>query len=365
MKRLLLLASLGLSLLSSRIALAVDVVTLRDGHTVSGVVESGTAGEIRIKAGDKSQTLPKDQIRSIRFDHSFTIPAGTDIAVRTIDPIDSDSADKSRDYSASLDDPILLGGVEVVPANANAVLRVTDITKPTGLKKMTGRATMSMALVAVTINGQRVDVKTGDLDSKSGTQAKRTAIGAGAGAAGGAVIGAGAGGAVGAGVGAGIGAVAGALGGGLTGKSVVKIASETRFTYKLSQPVECKEPDPPALPDPSPNDTLVFPDGTSVVGGWIGIDAGKISFQANDQAASYPESQVSWVAFAAPAAPMTDDPPPPPPAPTQHVALGQSVDEVVAILGPPSSIGDLTSKKIYFYPNMKVTFVDGKVTDIQ
>jgi uncharacterized protein YcfJ len=363
MKKLLVLASLGLSLLSSRIAFAADVVTLRDGHTVSGVVESASAGEIRIKAGDNSQTLPKDRIQSIRFDHSFTLPAGADIAVRTIDPIDSDSADKSREYSASLDDPILLGGVEVVPANAKAVLRVTDVTKPTGLKKMTGRATMTMELVAVIVNGQKVEVKTGDVDSKSGTQGKRTAIGAGAGAAGGAAIGAGAGGALGAGVGAGVGAVAGALGGGLTGKSVVKIAPETRFTYKLTQPAECKEADPPALPDPSPTDTLVFPDGTSVAGSWIGLDAGKISFQANDQAASYPESQVSAVAFAAPAAPVTD---PPPPAPvTQHVALGQSVEEVIAILGQPSSIGELTSKKIYFYPNMKVTFVEGKVTDIQ
>jgi len=364
MKRLLLLTLWWLSLLPGGKVFAADVITMRDGRTVSGVIESATAGEVRIKVGDDSLSLPKDRIQSIRFDHSLTLPVGTDIAVRTIDPIDSDTANTSREYAASLDDPVLIGGVEAVPVGAKAVLKVTDVTKPSGLKKITGRATMSMALVAVYINGQRVEVKTGDVDSKSGTQAKRTAIGAGAGAAGGAVIGAGAGGAAGAGIGAGIGAVAGALGGGLTGKSTVKIASETRFTYKLTQPVECKDQAAPALPDSPPTDTLTLPDGASVAGNWVGIDGGKISFQANDQAATYPESQVSAVTFAAPPPPPIA-PPPPPAEATQHVALGQSVEEVVAILGKPSSVGDLGAKTIYFYENLKVTFVDGKVTDIK
>jgi uncharacterized protein YcfJ len=364
MKRLLLLTVWWLLLLPGGKVFAADVVTLRDGRTVSGLVESGANGEIRIKVGDNSQALPKDQIQSIRFDHSLTLPVGTDIAIRTIDAIDSDTATTSHEYAASLDDPVLIGGAEAVPANAKAVLRVTDVTKPSGLKKIGGRATMSMALVAVFINGQRVEVKTDEVDSKSGTHAKRTAIGAGAGAAGGAAIGAGAGGAVGAGIGAGIGAVAGALGGGLTGKSTVKIASETRFTYKLTQPVECKDQAAPALPDSPSTDTLTLPDGTSVAGNWVGIDAGKISFQANDQAATYPEAQVSAVTFSAPPPPPIA-PPPPPADTTQHVALGQSVEEVVAILGKPVSIGEIGSRKIYFYDTVKVTFVDGKVTDIK
>jgi uncharacterized protein YcfJ len=363
MKRLLLLTVWWL-LLPAGSVFAADVVTLRDGRTISGLVESATAGEIRIKVGDNSQALPKDQIQSIRFDHSLTLPVGTDIAVRTIDPIDSDTANTSREYAASLDDPVLFGGVEAVPVGAKAVLKVTDVTKPSGLKKITGRATMSMALVAVYMNGQRVEVKTGDVDSKSGTQAKRTAIGAGAGAAGGAAIGAGAGGAAGAGIGAGIGAVAGALGGGLTGKSTVKIASETRFTYKLTQPVECKDQAAPALPDSPSTDTLTLPDGASVAGNWVGIDAGTISFQVNDQTTAYPESRVSAVTFAAPPPPPIA-PPPPASDTTQHVALGQSVEEVVAILGKPSTVGELGPKTIYFYPNVKVTFVDGKVTDIK
>jgi hypothetical protein len=38
-----------------------------------------------------------------------------------------------------------------------------------------------------------------------------------------------------------------------------------------------------------------------------------------------------------------------------------TIDQVVALLGQPGKIGDLGSKKIYFYPSQKVTFIDGKV----
>ena len=47
------------------------------------------------------------------------------------------------------------------------------------------------------------------------------------------------------------------------------------------------------------------------------------------------------------------------------VAEGMTIEQVVAILGKPLRIGDLGSKKTYFYQDMKVIFTDGKVTDIQ
>jgi hypothetical protein len=61
----------------------------------------------------------------------------------------------------------------------------------------------------------------------------------------------------------------------------------------------------------------------------------------------------------APAAPAA-----PAPAATT-LNLGQSPDEVKAALGEPKNIVDLGSKKIYIYKDLKVTFNNGKVTDIQ
>jgi hypothetical protein len=51
----------------------------------------------------------------------------------------------------------------------------------------------------------------------------------------------------------------------------------------------------------------------------------------------------------------------------QTLSIGLTFDQVVAILGQPSTVADLGSKKIYTYrnPNLKITFVDGKVTDVQ
>src|SRR5258708_6181725 len=52
-----------------------------------------------------------------------------------------------------------------------------------------------------------------------------------------------------------------------------------------------------------------------------------------------------------------------PPAPIT-VSLGQTIDQVVAALGFPEKIIDLGSKKTYLYKDLKVIFIDGKVSDV-
>jgi hypothetical protein len=47
------------------------------------------------------------------------------------------------------------------------------------------------------------------------------------------------------------------------------------------------------------------------------------------------------------------------------VALGQTPGQVTATMGAPTQIVDLGSKKIYKYPDMKIIFIDGKVSDVQ
>ncbi len=53
-----------------------------------------------------------------------------------------------------------------------------------------------------------------------------------------------------------------------------------------------------------------------------------------------------------------------PAAPTE-LGLGQTVEQVTAAMGQPKQIVKLGAKQIYVYPDMKVTFVNGKVSDIQ
>jgi hypothetical protein len=65
------------------------------------------------------------------------------------------------------------------------------------------------------------------------------------------------------------------------------------------------------------------------------------------------------------AAPAAIEPPPPPPADPPTVKLGQTPDEVVAALGQPDKKVKLPTKEMYYYKDLKVTFVNGKVKDIQ
>ena len=241
-----------------------DIVTLKDGSQISGQLESGTTRQIRIRVDGESKVISLDEIQSIQFGspmagqsdgyrtvapaeaysrdrtppsavaQTITVPAGTEIAIRTIDAIDSKKADTSNEYRATLDDPVFVDGQQVIPARVDAFLRIVQL-KSAG---MTSRAMLSLSLIAVTINGRRVEVVTEGLETKSGSQAKHTAIGGAAGAGTGAAIGAAAGGPLGAIIGAVAGAGAGSVVGGTVFKAGVKIKPETRFTYRLTQPVE-------------------------------------------------------------------------------------------------------------------------------
>jgi hypothetical protein len=49
----------------------------------------------------------------------------------------------------------------------------------------------------------------------------------------------------------------------------------------------------------------------------------------------------------------------------QTIQLGQSIDDVQNALGKPEKIVNLGTKQIYVYKDLKITFVKGKVTDVQ
>ena len=94
---------------------------------------------------------------------------------------------------------------------------------------------------------------------------------------------------------------------------------------------------------------------------------GDNSGQAQNGPAPAPAAPAAPAASAAAVAPIAPPPPPPdqPPPPPKTIAVGQTKDQVVATWGQPSKDIKLGSKEIYVYPDMKVTFVGGKVSDVQ
>ena len=85
--------------------------------------------------------------------------------------------------------------------------------------------------------------------------------------------------------------------------------------------------------------------------------------------ADAPEGNSTADAPAPPSPPQQIAPPPPPadapPAQPKTISLGQTKDQVIAILGQPGRVAKIGAKEIDYYPDMKVIFVNGKVTDIQ
>jgi len=80
-----------------------------------------------------------------------------------------------------------------------------------------------------------------------------------------------------------------------------------------------------------------------------------------------PAQEAAPAAAPAAPAPMAAIAPPPPPAdaPPPTIALGQTKSQVTAAFGQPVRMAKLGVKEIYYYKDMKVTFTNGKVSNVE
>ena len=271
-----------------------DTVTLKSGRVINGTYLGGTARTLRIDDGRDVQTLDISDVaridftngaamdRSSRMDRNpardedrptlrradgappardvrdddrpvmrrtegnvmrpeqapppppamanFSLPAGTNLTIRLIDAINSETNRVGQTFRASIDQPVMLDGNTVIPRGADAVVKLVD-QKESG--KLTGKAELSVSLQSISVNGRMVDLNTQTVTEESSSRGARTAKVAGGTAAVGAIIGAIAGGGKGAAIGAGAGAAAGAGSQVITGGQRVRIPSETRLTFVL------------------------------------------------------------------------------------------------------------------------------------
>jgi len=251
---------------------SADSINLRSGEVVQGTYIGGNARQIRVDVNGDIRTYDVSQVQSMTFgDTSYqppppvqrgennappapapappppppapplqggvagiTLPADTNITVRMIDPVDSQTARLGQIFKASIDEPVVVNDQQVIPRGADVLTKLVD-DKQSG--KIQGRTVLTLALVSISVNGRMVDVTSTDVRTASGSRTAKTGAMVGGGAALGAIVGALAGGGKGAAIGAGSGA---ALGGGaqvLTNGQQVKIPSETRLTFKLQTPV--------------------------------------------------------------------------------------------------------------------------------
>ncbi len=91
----------------------------------------------------------------------------------------------------------------------------------------------------------------------------------------------------------------------------------------------------------------------------------EVAAQINGEAQEADRAEKEAGSETAGGAVVADATPAAPPAPPAEVTTGQTEDQVTGALGQPVRIANVGAKKIYFYKDMKVTFKDGKVSDIQ
>jgi hypothetical protein len=262
-----------------------DTVTLRDGRVLNGNYLGGTPRQVRLDMGDRVETLDIGDIVRIEFgepaaaptaapapapngdqdrdpdrpimrrrDDSavmqpdseaapppaqaavgpIQLPQGTNIVIRMIDGVDSETNKVGDTFAASLDDAVIIDNQTVIPRGANATVKLVD-AKESG--KFTGRAEVALSLQFVRVNERSVELNTQTVSRVSDPRGPRTAKVAGGTAAVGAIIGALAGGGKGAAVGAAAGGAVGAGAQAMTKGQRVKIPSETRLTFVLDNAV--------------------------------------------------------------------------------------------------------------------------------
>jgi hypothetical protein len=216
--------ALGCSNNSSTPASSTDNPNAAGGSAGSG----GTAGS---KAAGNKTADAKPAPETIN------IPAGTQITVRLGETLSSKSSAAGQEFSATVGEPVVVGGKTVIEQGAAARGSVVD-AKAMGHFK--GGALLEVRLNSVTIHGKETPVQTSMVARSVAGKGKRSAgfIGGGAGA--GALIGALAGGGKGAAIGAAAGAGAGTAGAAFTGNKEIVLPAETALSFKLKQSVEVR-----------------------------------------------------------------------------------------------------------------------------
>jgi len=241
-----------------------DTLALKNGSLIKGKFLGGTDTEISFQVGSTVQKYNVADIVSLKFDSEntggvpalqlrnslpdapvaeahvetkpafVTIPAGTQISVRTIDAIDSTRNLPGDRFQASLAEPLMLDGNVVVDRDTLVFGQLTQ-SKESGT--FSGRSQLRLELTGMVVNGKTVPVVTGDYEATGKSRGASTAKRAFGGAALGALIGAAADGGKGAAIGAGAGAGAGAGSEIITRGDQVKVPSETLIDFTLQQDV--------------------------------------------------------------------------------------------------------------------------------
>jgi hypothetical protein len=179
-----------------------------------------------------SSTTPSAPRAARRSD--LVLEPGTSVRVRLAQTIDTKRNRAGDRFSATLDEPLVVGDRVAVPRGTPFEGHVVTSNESGRFK---GRAALALRLDSFSLRGVTYDVNTNRPARVSRGHKKRNWLWIGGGSGGGAAIGAIASGGTGALIGAGAGAAAGTVGAAFTGKRHVVLPVESPVTFALQAPV--------------------------------------------------------------------------------------------------------------------------------
>lgn len=165
---------------------------------------------------------------------TITIPDGTQLSIRLIDPLDSEKNQVGDSFRATLNHSVIVGDKTAIPAGADIVGRVVDVK---GATHFSGKSVLAVELVSVAMGGKNYELHTQEYRKEGAARGKNTAAKVGGGAAIGAIIGAIAGGGKGAAIGAATGAGAGTGVQAITKGQKIQWPAETVLSFNLVSPL--------------------------------------------------------------------------------------------------------------------------------
>lgn len=163
------------------------------------------------------------------------IPAGTTLAIRLAEGIDTGRTAQGAPFEGTLAGPLRVNGREVAAVGSTVSGTVTNVVSSGRLNRP---AELSLVLTSLTPRGGgNVAISTSTWSMKGQSHKKRDIEMMGGGTAGGAVIGALAGGKKGALIGGLVGGAGGTGVAAATGKKEIRLPSETKLSFTLSEDV--------------------------------------------------------------------------------------------------------------------------------
>jgi hypothetical protein len=246
--------------------LPADVLELKGGKVLNGTYVGGTAGTIRFEVDGAVQVIEKSQALALTFTGAapatpavpaapvaasasapasapattapaaavaapaaapaqITVPAGTTLLVRLVDPVSSRDNDGKR-FTTTLESDLTAGGVVVAKAGTKVYGRVQNAQQA---RRFTGQSKLDLRLSEIAIGSNLVPLMTSGYKESGAKSVGKTAKGAAAGAAIGAIVEDD--------QGAGKGAAIGAVASGVKRGETASVSPGTLLEFQLQQPV--------------------------------------------------------------------------------------------------------------------------------